>query len=207
LRASATTVTNELLIHATGLCALALNAVALLRTCERSLRVQSGIAGVVWSINNLLLGAYAAAALSLVSAGRTATSAATLKSEARLRHIGFFGFVALTLTISALTWHGWPSVFVTLASLLSTYSMFHMQGRPLRWAMLAVSALWMHNAWFYDSWEQMAANASSAAAALYGAQRIQDPTESEARTGNAFAAPQLVPAPASSATNTAPITE
>jgi hypothetical protein len=138
------------------------------------------MAGVVWSINNLLLGAYAAAALSLVSAGRTATSAATLKSEARLRQAGFVGFVALTLLISAVTWHGWPSVLVTAASLLSTYSMFHLQGRALRWAMLAVSALWMHNAWFYDSWEQMAANASTAAAALYGARRIQDPVEEQA---------------------------
>jgi hypothetical protein len=37
--------------------------------------------------------------------------------------------------------------------------------------MLAVSALWMFNAWSVGSWEQMAANVISAAASLYGACR------------------------------------
>ena len=35
---------NALLIHATGLGALALNVVALVCTCERSLRLRSGVA-------------------------------------------------------------------------------------------------------------------------------------------------------------------
>ena len=164
---------NELLIHATGLCALALNVIALVRTCERSLRVQSGIAGIIWALNNLLLGAHTAAALSLLSAGRTATSAATLHSGTGLRRAAFVGFAVLTLGISAATWHGWPSVFMTIASVLSTYAMFYMRGRSLRWSMLVVSALWMHNAWSYDSWEQIAANAVTAVAALYGAWRIE----------------------------------
>ena len=164
---------NDLLIHATGLCALALNVIALLRTCERSLRLQSGVAGVIWALNNLLLGAHTAAALSLVSAGRTATSATTLDSKGPLRRLVFAGFVALALGVSAATWHGWPSVFMAIASVLSTYAMFYLRGRPLRWAMLGVSALWMHNAWFYDSWEQMVANVATAAAAVYGAWRIE----------------------------------
>ena len=157
---------TEVLIHATGLFALALNVIALARSCEKSLRVQSGIA---WALNNLLLGAYTAAALSLVSAGRTATSAVTLHSSAPLRRAVFSGFAALTLTIAALTWHGWPSVLLTLASLLSTYATFYLRGRALRWTMLVGSALWMVNAWTYDSWEQMLANAATGAAALYGA--------------------------------------
>ena len=39
--------------------------------------------------------------------------------------------------------------------------------------------LWMHNAWLYDSWEQMVANAFSAAAALYGAWRVEHSAERE----------------------------
>ena len=46
---------TDLLIHATGLCALACNTLALLRTCERSLRLHSGVAGVIWALNNILL--------------------------------------------------------------------------------------------------------------------------------------------------------
>ena len=49
--------------------------------------------------------------------------------------------------------------------------MFHLTGQSLRWVMLAVSALWMFNAWSVGSWEQMAGNVISAAASLYGACR------------------------------------
>jgi hypothetical protein len=94
---------NELPVHATGLCAMALNVLALVRRCERSLRVQSGIAGFVWALNDLLLGAHTAAALSLVSAGRTATSAVTLRSTDALRRAAFVGFAMLTLAVGALT--------------------------------------------------------------------------------------------------------
>ncbi|CAG1018858.1 hypothetical protein BURC_03681 [Burkholderiaceae bacterium] len=176
---------NDLLIHATGLCALALNLVALVRTCERSLRMQSAVAGVIWALNNALLGAHTAAALSLLSAGRTATSASMLDSGERLRRALFAGFVLLALGVSAATWNGWPSALMTVASIVSTYAMFYLRGRPLRWSMLAVSALWMHNAWFHDSWEQMLANALTAAAALYGAWRIEGSRPAAAATAHA----------------------
>lgn len=164
---------TEFLIHATGLCALALNLIALLRTCERALRLQSGLAGVAWALNNLLLGAPTAAALSLVSAGRTASSAATLQGCARRRLALCLVFAVLTLAVAAATWHGWPSALLTLASLVSTGAVFYLRAAALRWAMLAVSALWMVNAWQLDSWEQMAANAATAAAALWGAWRVR----------------------------------
>jgi len=163
---------TDLLIHGTGLCALAFNVVALCHRCEKTLRVQSGIAGFVWALNNLLMGAHTAAALSLVSAGRTATSAAMLRSDARMRRAGFAGFMLLTLAIGIATCDGWPSAALTVASLMSTYAMFYMRGRSLRWLMMAVSAMWMYHAWSHDSWEQIAANAATAAAALYGVWRI-----------------------------------
>jgi hypothetical protein len=164
--------TNTLLIHATGLGALALNVVALVCSCERSLRVRSGIAGMAWALNNFLIGANVAALLSVVSASRTATSAVTLDGPGRARAIAFTGFMGLTLLIGVATWGGWPSVLMIGASLMSTYAVFHLTGRSLRWVMLAVSALWMFNAWSYGSWEQMAANVFSALASLYGACRI-----------------------------------
>ncbi|HKX39765.1 MAG TPA: YgjV family protein [Burkholderiaceae bacterium] len=162
---------SDLLIPATGLVALVLNVLALARSCERALRVQSSIAGLAWALNNLLLGAHTAAALSLVSAGRTASSAATLRAGERLRRRVFLGFAALTVLVAACTWQGWVSLFLSVASVLSTYAMFYMQGRPLRWMMVAVSILWMVNAWSYGSWEQAAANAATAAAALYAGWR------------------------------------
>ena len=148
---------NDFLIHLTGVCALVLNVLAIVRTCERRLRLQSGAAGLVWALNNLLLGAHSAAALSLGSAGRTASSAATLQGGEGRRRLAFVAFTALTVLVAALTWQGWLSVLLVIASLLSTYAMFYMRGRALRWAMLLVSTLWMVNAWSYGSWEQVAA--------------------------------------------------
>lgn len=163
---------SELLfIHATGLCALVLNTAALAHRCERALRLQSGLSGLLWAINNLLLGAHTAAAMSLVSAGRTATSAVTLRATRQLRLVVFTAFAALTLAVGVFTWHGWPSALIVVASLLSTVAVFYLRARPLRVAMLAVSLLWMVNAWQVDSWEQIAANLITAAAALAGAWR------------------------------------
>jgi hypothetical protein len=164
--------THYLLIHGTGLFALLFNVVSLCLRCEKALRIQSGIAGVAWALNNLLLGANTAAALSLVSAGRTATSAAMLQSGRRLRLASFAGFSLLTLGLGLATWDGWPSALITGASLLSTYAMFYVSGRPLRAILLAVSALWMYHAIVHDSWEQIVANGATAVAALYGAWRI-----------------------------------
>ncbi len=165
---------NALLIHATGLGALALNVIALACTCERTLRLRSGIAGMAWALNNFLMGAHGAAALSVLGASRTATSAVTLGARGP-RAIGFAVFAALTLAVGVATWGGWASLLIVGASLMSTYAVFHLTGRSLRWVMLAVSALWMFNAWRYGSWEQMAANLISAAASLWGACRVARP--------------------------------
>jgi hypothetical protein len=162
----------ELFIHATGICALVLNIVALVHTCERRLRMHSGIAGIVWALNNLLLGAHTAAALSLVSAGRTATSAVTLVATERQRHWACGAFAALTLGVGLLTWNGWASALIIVASLLSTYTMFYLRGRRLRASLLLVSAMWMVHAWNLDSWEQMLANVLTAIAALYSGWRL-----------------------------------
>lgn len=164
--------TLDLLTRACGLAALLLNVAALLHTCERRLRLHSGLAGALWALNNLLLGAHTAAALSLVSAGRTATSAVTLQASQRLRLGSFVGFAALTLGAGFVTWHGWLSLPIVVASVLSTFAMFYLQGPRLRWAMVLVSALWMVNAWAFGSAEQAVANLATAGAALWGGRRL-----------------------------------
>jgi Bacterial inner membrane protein len=162
---------TELLVHGTGLVALALNVLAMVRRCERRLRIESSLAGFGWALNNLLLGAHTAAALSVVSASRTATAGLSLDASACHRRRACLGFMALTLGAGLLTFSGWLSLLVVAASLLSTYAMFYLRGRPLRWVLVLVSVLWMHSAWANDSAEQIAANVLSAAAALWGACR------------------------------------
>ena len=169
--------TSDVLVHATGLSALVINIVAAGRACERSFRLQSGMAGVAWALNNLLLGSPVAAALSLVSAGRTATSAIVMERSALLRLAVFIGFAGITLGVSAAGWDGWSSLVLLVASMLSTYGMFYMNGRPLRWCMLTVSLLWMQHALAHESWEQVAANAMTGMAAAYGAVRLDRPSK------------------------------
>jgi hypothetical protein len=160
---------TEVLVHATGLAALAINVLSMLCRCDLALRRHSVFAGCLWAVNNVLLGAHSAAALTVVSISRTATSAATLRRSRVARRNVFLTFVAITLAVAAATWGGWASAVTLLASVMSTYAMFYMRGARLRLSMLVASLLWMVNAWQYDSWEQMAANVLTAGAALYSA--------------------------------------
>lgn len=163
---------SELLIHASGLAALVINVIALLCRCDLAMRRRSVIAGCLWTVNNVLLGAHEAAALSAVSVSRTVTSAATLERSRVSRRNTFAFFVVLSVGAGAVTWTSWAGAVTLAASVLSTYAMFYMRGAALRLVMLLVSAMWMVNAWRYDSWEQMAANLLTAGAAAWGAWRL-----------------------------------
>ena len=160
---------SEFLVHATGLAALFVNVCALLCRCEVSLRRHSVFAGCLWALNNVLLGAHSAAALTVVSASRTATSASTLERSHVARRNAFLAFVGLTIAAALLTWGGWASGVTLTASVMSTYAMFYMRGAALRLSMLLASMLWMVNAWQVGSWEQMAANVITGCVAAYGA--------------------------------------
>jgi len=163
--------TTQYLIHATGLIALYLNIRGLVRPCDRTLRQTTGVAAFLWALNNFLLGAYAAAALSLVSAGRQVSATAVQSSTQRKRMLACGGFMLLSLAVGVFTWHGPTTMFTLGAVLLTTYAMFYMHGSRLRMSMLLVSMLWMVNAFAFDSLEQMAANLATAVAAVIGARR------------------------------------
>jgi len=160
---------SDLLAHAFGIAALALNVFCMLCRCDVAMRRHSVLAGCLWALNNVLIGAHSAAALSMVSAGRTATSSATLDRSRVARRNMFLLFLGITIAAAAVTWTGPISVVTLAASMMSTYAMFYMHGAALRLSMLAASILWMFNAWEFGSWEQMAANVLTGCAAAYGA--------------------------------------
>lgn len=162
------------LIHATGLVALTLNVRGLVGASDKSLRRSTGIASAIWAVNNFLIGAHTAAALSMVSVGRQASAEAVQHRTKRTRLAAFLALVALTLVVSAFTWNGWATVCTGAGSLVATWAMFYLGGMRLRMAMVLVASLWMYNAWAYNSWWQMVANLASGGAALYGAWRARD---------------------------------
>ena len=162
---------TNLLVNATGLAALAFNVTGLVRTSDRSLRRSTGWASALWAMNNLLMGAQSAAALSAVSVGRQASASAVQGRGDRTKLVTCVAFLIVTLAVGLLTWNGMATLLTTAGSLLATYAMFYMRGALLRVAMLGVAALWMYNAWAYDSWWQMFGNAVNGGAAAYGAWR------------------------------------
>ena len=163
----------DLLIHASGLFALMFNIKGLVRPCDRTLRRTTGFAALLWSVNNFLLGAHTAAALSVVTVGRQMSAQSVQQAPQARRLLACLGFMALMLGIAVFTWHGPITLVTTAGSMLATYAMFYMHGARLRLAMVGVSLLWMANAVAFDSWEQAAANVASGAAAAWGAWRIK----------------------------------
>ena len=161
------------LIHATGLVALSLNVRALAGSSDRSLRTSTGIASAIWALNNFLLGAHTAAALSVISVGRQVSAEAVQERSQRTRLIAFIAVVLITLVASALTWGGWTTICTGAGSLVGTWAMFYLRGTALRLAMVLVAALWMCNALAYNSLWQMIANSAAGAAALLGAWRAR----------------------------------
>jgi hypothetical protein len=160
------------LIDATGSFALLLSVIALLRPSEQALVKLSGWSSALWTLNNLLIGATMAAALSALSVGRQAGASALRERAGSARRMAVAGLVVATLAIAAVTWSGAESIFPLAGSLTATYAMFHLRGARLRLALVLVNAFWMVNGLVNDAWWQIAANALSGSAAAVGAWRL-----------------------------------
>jgi hypothetical protein len=171
---------TSLLIHATGFAALALNVAGLIRKSDRSLRHSTGWASALWGVNNLLMGAHSAAALSAVSVGRQASASVMEGRHERTRLLTCAAFIVVTLGVCALTWNGAATLLITAGSLLATGAMFYMRGMFLRIAMCGVAVLWMYNAWTFGSWWQIFGNLLSGGAAAVGAWRARHATPATA---------------------------
>ena len=160
-------------IDVTGVIALSLNIRALVGASDRTMLKTTGWASAIWAMNNLLIGAYTAAALSALSVGRQASASMLMDHPTRTKSIAFAVLVAATLSIAALTWNGIGTLFPVTGSLIASYAVLYMRGAALRWSMVLVSALWMYNAIAYDAWWQIAANGLAGTAAAAGAMRAR----------------------------------
>lgn len=83
--------------------------------------------------------------------GRQASASAVQGRSDRTKLVACVSFLNVTLAVRLLTWNGMATLFTTAGSMLATYAMFYMRGAVLRIAMAGVAALWMYNAWAYDS--------------------------------------------------------
>jgi hypothetical protein len=161
----------DTLINATGLFALTLNVSGVVRPNDRTLMRTSGWASALWAVNNVLIGAHTAAALSVLSVGRQSAAAALHGRVASLRWIAFATIVVLTLLIGWFSWSGMLTLFPVAGSLIGSYAMLFMQGARLRIALVVINAFWLYGALSYDAWWQVGANVVAGTAAAVGALR------------------------------------
>lgn len=161
----------EHLTDLSGVTALTLSIRSLLLTSDRALLRTSVWAMALWAVNNLLIGAHAAAALSALGAGRQAGAAALLQRPGRMKAAVYRALMLATVATSLLLWNG-PRTLAPLAgALISCYAVFHLRGAALRGAMVVVNLLWMVHALAFGAQWQLAAAALGATAAAAGAWR------------------------------------
>jgi hypothetical protein len=159
------------LVDATGVIALSLNVSGLIARDDRVLVKTSGWASAIWALNNLLMGAHPAAALSALGVGRQALASTLQNDHGRLKTQAFAGLAVAILFIGCLTWSGVGTLLLLAGSLIATYAMFYLRGTGLRLAMVLVNMLWMYNAVTHESWWQIAANLIAGGAAALAAWR------------------------------------
>lgn len=160
--------TLSFLAHATGIAALGLSLNGLANRNDETLRRTSSAASLLWTCNNLLLGATSAAAMSALSATRTTAADLLQRRAAHARHWTCAAFVLVALIASVITWEGWPTLLTASASVAVSFGVFYLGGVRLRLVMLASALLWSYNAWLMHSPEQITGNCLGVAAAMYG---------------------------------------
>ena len=165
--------TLSFLAHATGLAALGLSLNGLVNRNDRTLRRTSSVASLLWTCNNLLLGATSAAAMSALSATRTTTADLVHRSGTHVRHWACAAFILTAVIASAVTWQGWPTLLTGTASIAVSFGVFYLAGAQLRFVMLVSALLWTYNAWLFHSPEQITGNSLGIAAAMYGVWRTR----------------------------------
>jgi hypothetical protein len=165
--------TLSLLAHATGIAALGLSVNGMVNRCDHTLRRTTSVASLLWTLNNLLLGATSAAAMSALSATRTTAADLVHRRGEHARHWACAGFMLVALAASALTWQGWPTLLTASASMAVSFGVFYLAGARLRFVMLVSALLWSYNAWLIHSPEQIMGNSLGIAAAGYGVWRTR----------------------------------
>lgn len=96
-----------------------------------------------WAIHFTLLGFYTAAAANIIAALR---SFVFYKYKKRDSSLVMYGFIAVFLLATVLTWQGPISLFPLLASIFSTYAGWAVSAQKIRWLTLPAPMFWlMHN--------------------------------------------------------------
>ncbi len=131
-----------------------------------------GLGFVAWCLSGILLGAWTAACLAALTVGRYIAAEWSSKKAQNTRDIVTIVFLALLMSVTALTWEGMSSLLPALAGVIATYATTQIRGASTRLALAFASALWGVNAWAWGETCGMIVSAGAALAGCVGAWRL-----------------------------------
>ena len=148
----------EFWINITGATGLLVNADSLTRKSDTLLRSLIGLGFAFWTVNNVLLGAWTAAALCGVAMTRQIVASwLPYDTSMRLKSMLCIGFLSVILGLTLWTWNSWGSVLACISSFLSTVAMFYFSGARLRatvgfaYLFWCAATIWYHAEWAFVS--------------------------------------------------------
>jgi hypothetical protein len=160
-----------LFIRASGIVALTITMLGLVAPKDRHMLRFLTVGALIWALNNYLIGAHTACALSLLSSVRTWTSLKVSSRPLAVRGSLCISFCAAAVVAARLTWMGAISLLPMSGALLSTSGNFLLKGVRLRMALGLSNALWLTSAIHFRAWEQVISLCATLLATCFGVWR------------------------------------
>lgn len=124
-------------------------------TCAKAFRSWSAAGALLWAFQYGLLDAWTA------TLTMACTSLRTLLSESlatgTVRHRAALAFFLLFSLLTWFSWQGLISLLPAFAVLNTTWALFYLDNRWMRLALIASSAAWIVNDWFWQAWPALLA--------------------------------------------------
>lgn len=136
----------HMMVQGIGFVATVFSLGALVLHDDRKLKFTLGVAGAIWAVHYLLLGAFAACAMTLTTAVRNFTAL-------RWRGLWVQGFfISLPALTAPLFVHSWADTLPVFSTIVVGFAIFNLRGFPLRLCLLAAALLWLAHDALNGSW-------------------------------------------------------
>lgn len=169
------------LVRVTGVAALCISVIGLVAPRDQKMLRLLSVSALLWALNNFLIGAMTAGALSALSALRSATSAQILDKPTKYRLPVCLAFCGTAVGASVFTWVGPVSLLPLSGTLISTVSNFFMTGVRLRLILACSNLFWLAGSIHYRAWEQIIALCVTLLATCYGIWQVHQAAASQSR--------------------------
>lgn len=168
-------------IRASGVVALAITMLGLVAPKDRNMLRFLTVGALLWALNNALIGAHTACALSLLSAVRTWTSLQLSERPLSVRFSACMAFCSAAVAATVATWTGLVSLLPLAGATFSTLGNFLLTGVRLRLTLGVSNVLWLSSAIHFRAWEQVISLCATLLATCFGVWRAHQGAASRLR--------------------------